>query len=227
MILADTLAARVRKMDFPEAADLLAQLEAAPKFVFDAFASKAASDALARPAEVAALIPLPSEIGWIEIEDGLRGLLFKADGPTLRSARCIIAIRHKAEVKLSTDILRLDAGGLQAAPASINSGFLGAIALLATPALCDKRESNLARLNRSREKSGKPKLYEHVLIRLDLAQPTQPGGPRPNGDSKGARKHHFCRAFLRFRLGQMELVRPHWRGDSTLGVTRPHFRVTA
>ena len=223
MILADTLAARVRKMDFPEAADLLAQLEAAPKFVFDDFASKAASDALSRPAEVAALIPLPGEIGWIEIDDGLRGLLFKADGPTLRSARCIIAIRHKAEVKLSTDILRLDAGGLQAAPAAVNAGFLGAIALLATPALCEKRDSSLARLNRSREKSGKPKLYEHSLIRLDLGAPGGKAG-FGTGESKG-RKHHFCRAFL--RLGQMELVRPHWRGNSTIGVSRPHFRVTA
>jgi hypothetical protein len=37
---------------------------------------------------------------------------------------------------------------------------------------------------------------------------------------------HFVRAHLRLRLGKIELVRPHWRGDAQLGIKRPAYLVT-
>jgi hypothetical protein len=43
----------------------------------------------------------------------------------------------------------------------------------------------------------------------------------------GQRALHFCRAHLRVRLGRLEFVRSHWRGDASLGVKQSRYRVTA
>jgi hypothetical protein len=36
-----------------------------------------------------------------------------------------------------------------------------------------------------------------------------------------------CRTHGDLRLGRVELVRPHWRGDAQIGVKRPAYVVTA
>jgi hypothetical protein len=51
---------------------------------------------------------------------------------------------------------------------------------------------------------------------------------RPEGLAAGngsPRALHFVRAHLRLRLGRVELVRPHWRGDAQLGIKRPAYLV--
>ena len=47
-----------------------------------------------------------------------------------------------------------------------------------------------------------------------------------SGSGDGLRKAlHFCRSHVRFRLGKLERVRGHWRGDASFGVVRKHYRV--
>ena len=41
----------------------------------------------------------------------------------------------------------------------------------------------------------------------------------------GRRALHFCRAHLRIRMGCLELVSAHWRGDPALGIKRSRYRV--
>ena len=36
---------------------------------------------------------------------------------------------------------------------------------------------------------------------------------------------HTVRAFWRFKLGKLEFVRPHWRGDPAYGVSRRVYRL--
>jgi len=43
----------------------------------------------------------------------------------------------------------------------------------------------------------------------------------------GARALHFCRAHLRIRLGKLELVSAHWRGDAALGIKQTRYRLAA
>jgi hypothetical protein len=43
----------------------------------------------------------------------------------------------------------------------------------------------------------------------------------------GARALHFCRAHLRIRLGRLELVSAHWRGDAVLGIKQTRYRLAA
>lgn len=42
----------------------------------------------------------------------------------------------------------------------------------------------------------------------------------------GQRALHFCRAHLRFRLGRVEIVNGHWRGDGSLGIRRSRYQLT-
>jgi hypothetical protein len=41
----------------------------------------------------------------------------------------------------------------------------------------------------------------------------------------GARALHLCRAHLRIRLGKLELVRQHWRGDPAAGISQSYYTV--
>jgi hypothetical protein len=41
----------------------------------------------------------------------------------------------------------------------------------------------------------------------------------------GQRALHFCRAHLRIRLGQLQLVSAHWRGDAALGIKQARYKM--
>ncbi len=229
MILADTLAEQLRVTTNPDAAELLASMSEAARFVFDDKTSALAVEAVMRPADVARAIPLPAALAWIELTiPGERvGILFRTEGEAMRQARCIVArkVGNEAALHISTALIDMDGGGFDGLASYVGDAFIGAIAMLATPALCDKRPVNLDRLNKSRARSGKPPLFSHDMMTIDLGRPSE-RGVKHSGDGH-TRPHHFCRAFLRFRLGRMEMVRPHWRGNAAIGVRAPNFRVTA
>jgi hypothetical protein len=64
-----------------------------------------------------------------------------------------------------------------------------------------------------------------VEIKLDIRPPSDlPGGGER---MTGTKALHFCRAHMRFRLGKVEWVRSHWRGDASKGVVRHDYRVRA
>lgn len=235
MILADTLAEELRNYQGVDGSIGRARslLDLAPKFVFEQHTARLAAGAAALPGDVAARVPVPEAICWMEFHsDGLRcGFLTIAEDDSLRHCRCVIARRLDGakELTLSTDLLDMDGGGLQV-HSSLNPMLIGALALLGAPALIEKRKRSLERLNRSRAKTDKPLLYDHEEVRLhelDLARPASGahGEAQSYTGSRRRQRQHFRRAFLRFRLGQMELVRPHWRGDATLGTVNPAYRV--
>ena len=80
------------------------------------------------------------------------------------------------------------------------------------------------RLNR---KASKPfELLPWHEIFLDVQPP--PDGTSHDGSSErltGPKAFHFCRSFIRIRLGKLERVRAHWRGDPSLGVSQASYRV--
>ncbi len=229
MILADTLADQLRATVNPDAQALLASMGDAARFVFDDKTSQLAVEAVMRPADVAAAIPLPAPLAWLELTvAGERvGVLFQTEGEAMRQARCIVARKavNEPALHISTALIDMDGGGFDGLASYIGDAFIGAIAMLATPALCTKRPVNLEKLNKSRARSGKPPLFSHDIMTIDLGRPSE-AKAKYSGDGH-TRPHHFCRAFLRFRLGKMEMVRPHWRGNAAVGVRAPNFRVTA
>lgn len=227
MLLADRLVAQLHGST-GEAGDTYQRLIASARFAFDDKTSLLAADAVIRPEDVARIIPLPAASCWIELAlpDTSVGILIRADDETLRHGRgLLVRLPNKANVlSLSTCLIDMDGGGIIGADHATAKSLLGAVAMLATPALCQKRDVDMSRLNKHRDRKGKPPLLSHKAITIDLGR--QSSGTSTVGDGH-SRRHHFVRAFLRFRLGGMELVRPHWRGDATRGVAQPHFRVTA
>lgn len=72
---------------------------------------------------------------------------------------------------------------------------------------------------------GKTRFQPWVTIKLDVQTPSEieGGGSRMTG----TKAFHFCRAHLRLRLGKVEWVRSHWRGDANKGVVNHDYRVRA
>jgi hypothetical protein len=76
-------------------------------------------------------------------------------------------------------------------------------------------------------KAGKPfELLPWHEIFLDVRPPTDREGRGGDGERlTGPKAYHFCRSFIRIRLGKLERVRSHWRGDPTLGVSQASYKV--
>ena len=75
---------------------------------------------------------------------------------------------------------------------------------------------------------GKFPLNAWTEIKLDIT------GPKDVSDKASVEAHytgeralHFCRSHLRIRLGHLEIVRAHWRGDASLGIRQSRYKMVA
>lgn len=79
---------------------------------------------------------------------------------------------------------------------------------------------------RSKGLVGKFPLRAWTEIELKVSPPSDESAlPPRDGYLTGARALHFVRAFLRIRLGKLELVSAHWRGDASLGIKQTRYRL--
>lgn len=83
------------------------------------------------------------------------------------------------------------------------------------------------KLNRSREKRGKPPLLDYHVIRLARRERA---APLPSGDDDGERKHrsprlHFVRGHWRHYDSHKTWINWHLRGDPDLGFIDKHYRL--
>src|SRR5262245_45655967 len=230
MILADTFAAEILALAEADRdqyfANTLAMLETAPKFIFESATAELATNANTDPAKAARHLPLPDKLAWLEFHTAAGskvGFFIQAIDESMRTAKVILAcaVPGKTELRFHPAMLEMDEGGLhELAGDNDLSGWnpilIGALALLGVPALVERREVDVSRLNKARTKHGKRPIYQHEEVRLhdlDLARPQPTSGElRARYDGRtGQHKHrreHFCRAHLRFRNGKLELVRP-------------------
>jgi hypothetical protein len=81
------------------------------------------------------------------------------------------------------------------------------------------------RLARAHNMPGKYPLqaWHEVLLRVSV--PVEFADKSKDAYLTGTKALHFCRAFLRVRLGQLELVHAHWRGNPALGIKQTRYRV--
>jgi hypothetical protein len=74
---------------------------------------------------------------------------------------------------------------------------------------------------------GKFPLHAWTEIRLQVAKPIEIDDGEPHeAHLTGQRALHFVRAHIRIRLGQLEYVSAHWRGDPALGMKQSRYNVT-
>lgn len=60
-------------------------------------------------------------------------------------------------------------------------------------------------------------------IKLHVSAPSDVSTKTTETRFSGARAQHFVRSHLRIRLGKLELVSPHWRGDPALGIRQNRY----
>jgi len=74
---------------------------------------------------------------------------------------------------------------------------------------------------------GKFPLHAWTEIRLHVSKPPEIDDGEPHeAHLTGKRALHFVRKHIRIRLGQLEYVTAHWRGDPALGIKQTRYRVT-
>jgi hypothetical protein len=96
--------------------------------------------------------------------------------------------------------------------------FLGSsLALINTPRLSQRSlHEPDAKLQKSREKKGKPPLlsWHEITLTVDRGEL---GHGEPLTET-GEKAFHHVRAHLRLKRGKVEIVKPHWRGNPEKGV---------
>lgn len=105
---------------------------------------------------------------------------------------------------------------------------LAALAIINTPRVIGRHEhrphAGLQReINRWSGTANKPIVSSWTEIRLHVTPPTETG--EHTAPLTGERARHYCRGFLRIRLGKLELVRPHWRGNADMGIRWGRYTV--
>jgi len=107
------------------------------------------------------------------------------------------------------------------------------LALINTPRVIGRRQhlphAGLQRkLAHAKGLVGKFPLHAWTEIKLEVTPPrldrSATGEPHETRLT-GAKALHFCRCHLRIRLGQLELVSAHWRGDPALGMKQSRYVV--
>jgi len=104
-----------------------------------------------------------------------------------------------------------------------------ALAIINTPKIVGREtrhpHKGLARkLCRLDDEDGRKfSVREWTEIKLDIF-PDSDGQTSGASRLSGQKALHFCRSHIRVRLGKLEIVRAHWRGDAALGIVRSRYR---
>lgn len=131
-------------------------------------------------------------------------------------------IRVRAECALS-----------QAEQMTYSLRIYAALAVINSPKIIGAKQNmphrGLQRALLARQKTiGKFPLHAWTEIKLKVTPPMDISGQEPGEAHLTGRKAlHFCRAHLRVRLGRLEIVRAHWRGDASIGIKQSRYKVTA
>lgn len=101
------------------------------------------------------------------------------------------------------------------------------LALINSPKIIGRRQHMPHRTLIKNFAGGKFPLHAWTEIKLQVAKPPEiDDGFLHEAHLTGRRALHFCRAHIRIRLGQLEYVSSHWRGDASIGIKQSRYVVT-
>lgn len=114
--------------------------------------------------------------------------------------------------------------------AATGAVLIGALAMINTPRIIGRVQHMPHRgleraLLRNQKLVGKFPLHAWTEIKLHVTPPREVQGEH-EAHLTGQRALHFCRAHLRIKLGRLEFVRAHWRGDPAIGIRQSRYRLT-
>ncbi len=154
----------------------------------------------------------------------------------LSSAPCVAVYPLRDQAKAASHIgLKFLVGnldepsknGFETIATSNYTKFVGLLAMINTPRIIGRHQHMPHRgLERKLARSGAGKYPLHAWSEILLrVTPTEVGDGEHEAHLTGARALHFCRAHLRIRLGRLEIVSSHWRGDPALGIKQARYRL--
>ena len=214
-------------------------------------AKELAADLHKRPNQIGRLAFLPAPKTWIEWreEDGRIGILLRELKSHKGEPVCAhlyyaldnLSWEHTGMLELvgllnhkPNAVVPLSMGGRLSGSLEekITTYLLYALlAMINTPRLIGRRQHMPHRglerdLTRAMKPIGKYPLHAWTEIKLEVGVPRDASGePSVEAHYTGQRALHFCRAHLRVRLGRLEIVRAHWRGDASLGIKQSRYRL--
>lgn len=197
----------------------------------------------AKLAAAAPFIFFPAIDSWIEWEDeqGKLGFYFHGKQESVTEGFGFLTVQRHDEdnpvmlpLSFDTPGYRLEANPAPsttfqqrltfgAAAVQVKPVVFAILALINSPKLIRQRPIDVSRINKKRASLGRYCFHPHHEVRLDVDKriiSTVSG----SGDGT-SRALHFVRTHLRFRRGQYELVRPHWRGDPAMGIRDASYRI--
>lgn len=68
--------------------------------------------------------------------------------------------------------------------------------------------------------------WTEIKLEVTIPVETAEEGEMASESLTGKKALHFCRSHLRVRLGKLETVRSHWRGNASLGIVQSRYRVS-
>lgn len=103
------------------------------------------------------------------------------------------------------------------------------LAMINTPRIFSREEHTphrgLERQLKAASNSRAFELQNWTEIKLSVLPPKAHESDPEESLLTGKRAQHFVRSHLRIRLGKLELVSPHWRGDPALGIVQSRYVV--
>jgi hypothetical protein len=107
--------------------------------------------------------------------------------------------------------------------------IIASLALINTPRIIGRRQhmphaGMQKKIAAGKKMVGKFPLKAWTEIKLEVTPPVIDGTPHETRLT-GGKALHFCRAHLRIRMGRLERVSAHWRGDPSLGIKQTRYSV--
>lgn len=105
--------------------------------------------------------------------------------------------------------------------------------LITSPRTYIEEPVSMAKLNKNRVAHNKPVLSDYTSIKLSVSGPISKRSAsnetivNSRDGSHHGKRLHFVGHFWRTRLGRLEFVRPHWRGNAELGISSGNKKVRA
>ena len=183
---------------------------------------------------------LPAPKTWLEAEVGRNereGLLLIQNGDVVE---VYAAINHQNRPIETVLLYHLNLSTLTATyaqtgeifpdPAGFRKIIILYLALINTPKIIGRRYHQphaglQKKLLQHHGGVGHFPLHAWTEIKLEVKPPELADDAPKELWLTGRRALHFCRAHLRIRLGKLEYVKAHWRGDPSIGIKRSRYKV--
>lgn len=167
---------------------------------------------------------LPSPKTWIEHKDadGRHAILLHEN-----PFRCQFILESDDRFLVKTIDLTEDGEDGERGRALTGLVF-GLLAIINTPQIVcrDEYQPNRGLMRLWMKRFRKHPLHAWHELKLRVNKPIEIDDDEPHAAQIGGQRAlHFCRAHLRIRLGRLEFVTSHWRGDPSLGTKLTRYRV--